>query len=111
MRVWLDDERPMPSDFDIHVRTADEAIELLKTGKVTFISLDHDLGDQGQATGYKVAKFIEEAAYHNSIPRLRVYFHTMNPVGKANMKAAIRQAYLYWMEYEQENKNVFDSQT
>ena len=29
----------------------DEAIELLKTGKVTEISLDHDLGDDERCTG------------------------------------------------------------
>ena len=98
LRVWLDDERPIPTGYDIHVRTANEAIELLKTGKVEVISLDHDLGDVGGATGYDVAKFIAEAAFHNRIPRLCVRLHTMNPVGRDNMAAAIRQADKYWKE-------------
>ncbi len=44
MKVWPDDERPMPDGYDVHVRTASEAIDLLKTGQVTRMSLDHDLG-------------------------------------------------------------------
>lgn len=43
MKIFLDDCRPMPAGFDVYVKTAGEAIELLKTGKVTVISLDHDL--------------------------------------------------------------------
>lgn len=30
LRVWLDDVRPMPSSFDLHCRTAEEVIELIK---------------------------------------------------------------------------------
>src|SRR5439155_2676500 len=46
MKVWLDDRRsPYPDpDSWTWVRTPAEAIELLKTGEVTEISLDHDLG-------------------------------------------------------------------
>jgi hypothetical protein len=46
MRVWLDDERPKPSDFDIHVKDPESAIALLKAGLVSHLSLDHDLGLQ-----------------------------------------------------------------
>lgn len=53
MRVWLDDERPMPLGFDVHVKTADEAIKLLANGQVKVISLDHDLGEN-EDTGYKL---------------------------------------------------------
>lgn len=95
MKVWLDDERPIPAGYDIHVKTAGEAIELLKTGNVELISLDHDLG--GVATGYDVAKWIAEAAYHNSLPKVKVRIHTMNPIGRENIKSTIRMAYKYWM--------------
>ena len=39
INVWLDDERPMPAGYDVHVKTAEEAIDLLKTGNVHKISL------------------------------------------------------------------------
>jgi NAD+-processing family protein with receiver domain len=43
VRVWLDDERAAPEGW-AHVRTPEEAIELLRGGDVEEISLDHDLG-------------------------------------------------------------------
>ncbi len=104
MKVWLDDERPMPPDMTHWAKTADEAIEMLKTGKVTSISLDHDLGHshydgyEVEKTGYTVAKFIEEGAVNGTLPKLWVHFHTQNPVGKERMKAAIRNAHRAWMK-------------
>lgn len=95
MRVWLDDVRPMPEHFDVHVKTAQEAIDLLKTGKVTRMSLDHDLGNDFM-TGYDVAKFVEQAAFEGTLAPLRFSLHTDNPVGRKNMAAALRNAYKYW---------------
>ncbi len=100
MRVWLDDCRlPNPIHaWDKWAKTAHEAIELLKTGKVEVISLDHDLGDATvTGTGYDVAKFIEEAAFHNTLPQLHWSLHTANPVGRQNMKRALDNAERYWL--------------
>lgn len=97
VQVWLDDERPMPSDYDVHVRTAEEAIALLKSGTVSKISLDHDLGQE--KTGYDVAKWIEENAINGTLNKLNVRIHTQNPVGNQNILAAIRNAYRHWGNY------------
>jgi hypothetical protein len=43
VKVWLDDEREAPEGW-VHVRTPEEAIELLRAGEVEELSLDHDLG-------------------------------------------------------------------
>ena len=43
MRVWLDDAPAAPEGW-VHVRTPEEAIDLLRAGAVEEISLDHDLG-------------------------------------------------------------------
>jgi len=94
MNVWLDDERPMPSDYDVHVKTAEEAINLLAAGNVDIISLDHDLGQQ--KTGYDVAKWIEEAAATGKLSRITVHVHTQNPVGRKNICAALQNAERYW---------------
>jgi hypothetical protein len=54
--VWLDDVRPAPRGWR-RARTPDEAINLLRTGRVTELSLDHDLGlitEGREATGYDV---------------------------------------------------------
>ncbi len=95
--VWLDDERPMPSKFDVHAKTPEEAIELLKKDIVEYISLDHDLGlEPSNRNGYMVAKFIEEAAYHNELTPLAWNCHTANPTGRDNMTAALINADKFW---------------
>jgi hypothetical protein len=43
VRVWLDDVRKAPEGW-VHVKTPEEAIDLLRSGEVEEISLDHDLG-------------------------------------------------------------------
>src|SRR5512132_2943655 len=43
MKVWLDDERSAPAGW-VRVRTPEETIELLRSGAVEELSLDHDLG-------------------------------------------------------------------
>jgi len=96
MKVWLDDERPMPPEFDRHAKTADEAIALLESGSVTFISLDHDLGEAKNGTGYDVACFIEYGAYSRLLAPIEVLIHSANPVGRMRMEQAIINAKYYW---------------
>lgn len=79
LRVWLDDERPMPSHCNTHVKTAEDAIDLLSKGNVTYISFDHDLG-YGKS-GYDVANWIENAVFQNNFPRVEWDVHSANPVG------------------------------
>lgn len=97
--IWLDDLRPMPEKFDVHVKTAKEAIDLLKKGNVSRISFDHDLGE-GAGDGYQVAMFILEQAFLAEIPRLEWQVHSMNVVGKDNITHAMRQADKCWDELE-----------
>jgi len=101
MKVWLDDVRPMPYDYDVHVKTAKHAIELLKAGLVTEISLDNDLGsvyhdDSSTGEGRHVADFIEEAAYLCELPRLVWHTHTSNTVARSVMEAALSNANTFW---------------
>ena len=100
IHVWLDDIRPMPSNFTHHAKTAKEAIDLIDTGTVSTISLDHDLGPETAGTGYLVAKHIENLAYYNRIPAIQVMLHSSNPVGIQNMQMAIRNAELYWANHQ-----------
>ena len=83
MKVWLDDEpiRDPGSDWVI-VRTADEAIDLLLTGEVEMISLDHDLGDFhegfGEVTGFAVVRWMIE---NKVFPKV-INVHSHNPRAK-----------------------------
>ena len=88
MKVYLDDERKTPDGW-VRVYWPDEVIELLKTGDVTEVSLDHDLGDDDRGTGYDVLLWLEEQVVVNGVspPKLRV--HSANTSARAKMEAAI----------------------
>jgi hypothetical protein len=62
VKVFLDDARQEPDGWT-RTYTARETIELLKTGEVTHLSLDHDLGVRPEGaddTGYAVLAFLEQ---------------------------------------------------
>ena len=105
MKLWLDDLREPPKHGCLGftwAKTADQAIEYLKTGIVTFASLDHDLAwvhqpgadvqeaDSMEQTGYSVVCWME---LNNVWPIDGVAVHSMNIVGKARMLAVIQNKY------------------
>lgn len=97
MRVWLDDERPMPPGYDVHVRTAAEAIALIERGTVTAISFDNDLGStEPNSEGRHVAARMEELAFHDRIPPIECRIHTSNPVARQTIFASCRNAERFW---------------
>ncbi len=89
MKVYLDDERKAPNGWKL-VKTPKEAIKLLKSGKVSEISLDHDLGDDDKiGTGYDVLLYIEQQVYlHDYIPP-KIKIHTANVSARIKMEAAL----------------------
>ena len=100
MRLWLDDLRE-PWRFGYlrseWAKTANHAVEILKTGTVTFASLDHDLTiadtlgkPTGEKTGYDVVLWLEETGLW---PPEGVAVHSMNPVGKERMRRVIEHHY------------------
>lgn len=85
IRMWLDDDLvggTPPDPAWLQVTTAHEAIALLATGRVTELSLDHDLGDERRAgTGYDVVAWLAgrgEAAGHDLWPRSTLAVHSAN---------------------------------
>lgn len=107
MRLWLDDIRPAPPGFDVHVKTAPDAIRFLESGKIAEVSLDHDLGEGADlgtdvGTGYDVAVWIEQKAHDATLPRIAWNVHSANPVGRRKMEVALQNADRFWDA--QENK-------
>ncbi len=84
VKVYLDDERPAPPGWEA-VRWPDEAIRLLKTGEVTEISLDHDLGDDERGTGYMVILWLEEAVATRGFKPPAITVHTANASARQKM--------------------------
>ena len=90
MKVYLDDERATPDGW-IRCYWPDEVIELLYSGDVTEISLDHDLGDDKRGTGYDVLVWIEEAVADRGWCPPAMSVHSANSSARQKMEAAIRQ--------------------
>ena len=92
MKVWLDDMREAPEGW-VRTRTPQETIELLKTGKVEVLSLDHDLSfDDSIGTGYDVLLWLEKEAVTkklDTVPDMRV--HSANSGARPRMELAIEQ--------------------
>jgi len=111
IKLWVDDERD-PKDPTIQklfgakgdetwVKTAPEAINILKSNNVTFIDFDNDLGPPEAGEGKDVAKWIEEQAYLNKIKPLQWRVHSMNPRGVSNITSSMKSAERFW----EQNKN------
>lgn len=108
MILWLDDVREPWRYGYINAtwaKTAQEAIDYLKTGKVEFASLDHDLADEHypwnevpekdykEQTGYSVVCWLEENPQF--WPPKGTLVHSANPVGRAKMQAVVNKHYNY----------------
>lgn len=102
--LWLDDARNPRDKFIqqnygakpgcLWVKNVDSAIAVLEQGNVTYLSFDHDLGTE--ETGYTLACWVEEKAYNNEIPRFFWACHSDNPIGKANIIRAMKNAEKFW---------------
>ena len=90
MKLYLDDEREAPEGW-VRVRWPGEAIELLKMGHVTDLSLDHDLGDDERGTGYDVVRWIEEAVATGGFVPPRIVVHSANASARAKMEAGVER--------------------
>lgn len=90
-----------------HTYTAEETIDALKNNEYDYVFLDHDLGGEqmvasGDGTGYEVAEWL--ANHHCRCPKMAIYIHSLNPIGRKNMvnvmrniKLKIQEAPCAWM--------------
>jgi hypothetical protein len=94
MKVYLDDVRETPDGWT-RTYTVDQTIELLKSGEVVELSLDHDLGkdkDGNDLTdGYYVLPWIEKEVALNGFVPPKMHIHSANAAAWPRMKAAIQQ--------------------
>jgi len=110
--LWLDDERdpehPQIQELFgawsgmVWVKTAHAAIIRLKDSDVRSISLDHDLGTG--MTGYDVARWIEERAFHGTLARIVWTVHSKNVRGAKSICQAMLNADRYWSEHENQSE-------
>ena len=101
MKLWLDDVREMPQEYDVWAKNAHEAIGMLMVENITHIAFDHDLGVERSpyaqfVTGYDVAKCIETLARLGLVGRLEWSIHTDNPSGRKRIRQAMESAERFW---------------
>lgn len=89
MKLYLDDLREPKTTGWLIARDVETALELFKTGLVTEMSLDHDLGDN-VPTGYDFLNKVEELVLTKGYNFPKCNVHSANPVGVAKMQQAIR---------------------
>lgn len=89
MKLWIDDEREPPHDWD-WAQTYLEALCAIAVGvaekSLEAISFDHDLG--GYITGYDLACVVERLAASGAMNWYRgeLRCHSANPVGRKRIE-------------------------
>ena len=82
MKIILDDRRYVPSNSPYHVvRNYEDCVDMIRIfRKISFISLDYDLGES--KTGYDVLVYMKE----NDIEVKHINIHSDHSVGVPKMR-------------------------
>lgn len=108
MRMYLDDIREPKNDFDVIVRSYDEAVAFInKNGIPNFISFDHDLACDNNGiilkTGYDLAKWLVESSLDGILDfptDFEFYVHSANPIGKHNIESILNNYINFKIKYK-----------
>lgn len=97
--LFLDDERfPKIEENFVIARNFNEAVELVRArGCPSFISFDHDLGDNSP-TGKDFANWLIESDLNGEInlpDDFKFHVHSANPVGRDNIISILNSYLLF----------------
>ena len=94
-KIWLDDLRPAPDGY-MWFKSVNDTKSFIESKKdrlcIFMLDLDHDLGDYAYDGGdaIRLIEWLLWNGYHEmNWIRFIFNFHTMNPVGRENMKALV----------------------
>ena len=100
IRLYVDDERTMPAEFNLLCRGYDSAIQVIFENwkSIECISLDHDLGEtlsgELEKSGYDIVCEIEKAVIDRHFPlNFDIKCHSANPVGRKRINQVIFKLY------------------
>ena len=116
IKIWVDDERPMPEGYGYHVRSTFEAIQGITflfepvesdVFEGVLLDCDHDAGSEARWGGdfIKILQFYARPEFESYFKAymeskgekpFKVRFHSANPVGVKNMRAIVKNC--PWME-------------
>ena len=95
MKIWVDDIRECSDDYDYWFKSTNETIKFLRDRQkyglectIEVLNLDHDAGDYAKYGGdyIKILDWMENVRFE-----CPVRIHSMNPVGRENMRRIIRE--------------------
>ena len=93
MKLWIDDERPAPKDYDYWITSVTIAREMIegcerKNITIDLIDIDHDAGVYAIMGGdyIKLLDWLEKTGRNYPIR-----IHSQNPVGVQNMRRIIER--------------------
>ena len=97
LKVWVDDVRTKPIDYNTSFHSVNEVIAYLESIKNSnasvLLDLDHDAGDYFHDGGdyIRILDWIEKTGFTLNNPEACIVFriHSSNPVGQDNMKKII----------------------
>ena len=104
MKVYLDDERTTPEGWH-RTYTVEETLAVLRTGEVTHLSLDNDLGD-GNLEGRYVADNIEHWVKADGFVPPEIQVHSMNSVAAMRMRVVLANIERYHAENEERRSTL-----
>lgn len=97
MNLYLDDIRTPPPEWTV-VRFVEECIQILKSGEVTSLSLDHDLGyTDPEHNGYEVLLWLEQQAAggNTDVVPDDIRIHSSNAGARKKMTQAIQSIHRF----------------
>lgn len=98
MKIWVDDIREKPEDYDIWIHSTNECIDYIVKHRweIDLLDLDHDAGDFYKDGGdyIKILDWLEEKRI-----ALPIRIHSGNPVGINNMYRIIKKNHWVLVEY------------
>lgn len=103
MKLWIDDERPMPEMFTHWARSSDEAVLhlLAHTNEpLEVVSFDHDLGG---TTSDDTSRPVLLWMIENEVWPKEIRFHTANPVGRDWLEGTAKRYAPEWVHISDHN--------
>ena len=95
MKIWVDDIRECPDNYDCWFKSTNETIKFLRDRQkyelectIEVLDLDHDAGDYAKYGGdyIKILEWMENVRFECPIR-----IHSQNVVGRENMRRIIRE--------------------
>lgn len=108
MKIYVDDLRIPDSSYTVFRNINSELYNTISENwdRIEEISLDHDLGNDKNGTGYDVVLFIEDYVYNNKpkhLPLIKV--HSSNSSARLKMELGIKSIKKIFIKEESRNEN------